>query len=224
MHQFGVRRRRGFVRPSRTTIAHQAAKGGCIDIDADASSAVYWCLAVRLVRGSRIAIPSLDPHSSPQPDLRAIWALDRFSGATYPDGPETGLIVAATNDAHGARLDCVQFPDGAIALATAAASARSASRLSGLRTLRVKETDRIAALANELRKVGCTVETGDDWIAIDPSTRHDKPVTIETYNDHRMAMAFAVLGLARPGISIRNPKCVAKSYPTFWRDFAKLYQ
>ena len=95
--------------------------------------------------------------------------------------------------------------------------------MKGLRTLRVKETDRIAALASELRKIGCTIEATDDSITIDPSSRHDEPVVIETYNDHRMAMAFAVLGLARPGISIKNPACVSKSYPTFWRDFARLY-
>ncbi len=98
------------------------------------------------------------------------------------------------------------------------------STFTGLHTLRHKETDRIAALANELRKIGCTIETTDDSITIDPSTRHNDPVVIETYNDHRMAMAFGVLGLARPGISITNPACVSKSYPTFWRDFAKLYQ
>ena len=110
-----------------------------------------------------------------------------------------------------------------MSLAVAAATASGASRITGLRTLRVKETDRIAALASELRKIGCTIETTDDSITIDPSSRHDEPVVIETYNDHRMAMAFAVLGLARPGISIKNPACVSKSYPTFWRDFARLY-
>lgn len=109
------------------------------------------------------------------------------------------------------------------------------ARLDGLRTLRVKETDRVAALANELTKVGCKVEIDDSdddvaliihpipWNANGNLTTVD-PVVIETYNDHRMAMAFAVLGLVRPGIAIRNPACVAKSYPTFWKDFAKLYQ
>ncbi len=131
------------------------------------------------------------------------------------------------------------MPDAAMALAAVAAMYRRPENilrpenapelaevftLTGLRTLRVKETDRIAALATELRKIGCTIETTDDSITIDPSTRHNDPVVIETYNDHRMAMAFGVLGLARPGISISNPACVSKSYPTFWRDFAKLYQ
>ena len=111
-----------------------------------------------------------------------------------------------------------------MALCAVAAQAESSSMISGLKTLREKESDRIAALANELRRIGCTIQTTDDSITIDPSTRHDEPVVIETYNDHRMAMSFAVLGLARPGISIKNPSCVSKSYPTFWQDFAKLYE
>jgi 3-phosphoshikimate 1-carboxyvinyltransferase len=161
---------------------------------------------------------------------------------TYADQPDS-LCVEALQAAGVDNSDCYadffcigpsslnaftfnarNAPDGAVALCILASRCNGRSRLTGLRTLRVKETDRIAALASELRKVGCIVETGEDWITIDPSTRHDKPVIIETYNDHRMAMAFAVLGLARPGISIRNPACVAKSYPTFWKDFAKLYQ
>jgi 3-phosphoshikimate 1-carboxyvinyltransferase len=116
------------------------------------------------------------------------------------------------------------MPDATLALAAVSAIATSPSTITGLHTLRVKETDRVAALANELRKIGCSVETTDDSITIDPSTRHDEPVIIETYNDHRMAMAFAVLGLARPNIAIANPKCVSKSYPGFWRDFARLYE
>jgi 3-phosphoshikimate 1-carboxyvinyltransferase len=162
-------------------------------------------------------------------------------------------------------------------LAIVVARSRTGGRLTGLRTLRVKETDRIAALASELRKIGCTVETGEDWIeitppppvppppepepearpeALPPMNMHGRAaratvewressssggtgvppvlqgrsadsVIIETYNDHRMAMAFAVLGLAAPGgrrLAIRNPACVRKSYPTFWQDFAKLYR
>jgi 3-phosphoshikimate 1-carboxyvinyltransferase len=128
-------------------------------------------------------------------------------------------------------IDASDMPDGALTLAIVAAKAMGSTRLTGLRTLRVKETDRIAALANELGKVGCTVETGEDWISITPpahgqDARATEPVIIETYNDHRMAMAFAVLGLNPPGgrpLAISNPKCVAKSYPGFWKDFALLY-
>jgi 3-phosphoshikimate 1-carboxyvinyltransferase len=168
--------------------------------------------------------------------------------ASCPDFGPDELLIEGPLDYSGFAGDCSSFPDGFMTIAVLCARALGPSCLTGLRTLRVKETDRIAALANELRKVGCIVETGEDWIEITPPPREaqqrvatvrersarnqpladarglPEPVIIETYNDHRMAMAFAVLGLVRRGISIRNPKCVAKSYPTFWKDFAKLYQ
>ena len=74
----------------------------------------------------------------------------------------------------------------------------------------------------ELERVGCAVTATDDTLAIDATGVHDRPVVIETYRDHRMAMAFAVLGLARGGISIRDPACVKKSYPGFWKDLGSL--
>ena len=234
-------------------------------VEPDASAAVYFVEACVLVPGSAIVIPQL-PWRSNQPDTHAIDLLSReecvepvidWHEIEWGDvrlrpkqfaAPCPGLSIRATT-----------FPDGALAIATAAATATSPSTLTGLSTLRHKETDRLAALATELRKVGCEVETGEDWIRITPIKgtpalragrnprdsesrgssdprdsesrgTFDSPGSesrgtsiIETYNDHRMAMAFAVLGLARPGISIRNPRCVAKSYPTFWKDFAKLY-
>jgi len=105
-----------------------------------------------------------------------------------------------------------------------AAAGRDPVTITGLATLRVKETDRIAALATELARIGCTVESSDEHLTVDPSTRHARPVLVETYDDHRMAMAFAVLGLARPDISIRDPGCVAKSYPGFWEDLARVLE
>ncbi len=162
-----------------------------------------------------------------QPDLNVIRALTRSNMinlrcSTY-DGGELRWEVSRGRKTGKLNYDCSLFPDGTLALATVGAIAKEKSRLTGLGTLRVKESDRIAALANELGRVGCTVQTTAESISIDPSTRHDDPVVIETYNDHRMAMAFGVLGLARPGISISNPACVSKSYPTFWKDFARLY-
>jgi 3-phosphoshikimate 1-carboxyvinyltransferase len=90
------------------------------------------------------------------------------------------------------------------------------SRFTGLGTLRVKESDRIEAVAAGLRALGGTVETGGDWVRVHPLPAQPTPATVDTANDHRIAMAFAVLGLARPGVSIRNPDCVRKSWPGFW--------
>ena len=220
-----ARRLRGLFIPQQQTM-------GCvISIEADASSALYWTTATMLVQRSRCKIRGLWSNSA-QPDSKAIYALERFGGPIENyDAGESGedvdrLVINGPKGflASALNADCGMMPDGSIAMSVAAATCGARSRLTGLHTLRHKETDRIAALANELRRIGCTIETTDDSITIDPSTRHNDPVVIETYNDHRMAMAFGVLGLARPGISISNPACVSKSYPTFWHDFAKLYQ
>ena len=191
------------------------------EVEADASSATYWLAAAALMPKSRAQIEGLPP-SSPQGDLAFSRLLEEL-GALRQHTGYTGVGVRYGKHLRGSRHDLADMPDAAVTLAAAMAYADSGSIITGLETLRVKESDRLAALADELRKLGCDVGTTDEAIGIDPSTRHDEPVVIETYNDHRMAMAFAVLGLVRPNISISNPKCVKKSYPGFWRDFAKLY-
>ena len=112
---------------------------------------------------------------------------------------------------------------GPVTVPAALATAETPSTITGLQTLRVKETDRLTALATELSKMGCQVESTDDSIRLNPSANQADTVTFETYDDHRMAMAMALIGLVRPGISVVNPACVSKSYPTFWRDLALLY-
>lgn len=245
--------------------------------EADASSAVYWALAGSIAAGNHMEIRGVAPDSK-QPDIDILEALDDLGAIVC--GDESGIDIEGTggfraNDRERDEFDFSLMPDASMAFAVATTIQAYPIRITGLRTLRVKETDRIAALANELRKVGCTVETGEDWIEITPPAKrgshgrdagatsisktpstsispglcpgvsrgddaHDQDATqpdpraepgakgddviIETYNDHRMAMSFAILGLVRPGISICNPACVAKSYPTFWKDFAKLYQ
>lgn len=221
------------VRRARTIeVAPHALAGTEYAVDADASSAVYWALAVKVAGTVEFSTGTLRglPIFTRQPDMQAIQALDSFGGSGRYDTTGMDHVVLGEGELKGSTVDCAEFPDGAMALAIAGAIARGETRLTGLRTLRVKETDRIAALANELTRVGCTVETTDDSITIRPIPRDAKgnllatdPVEIETYHDHRMAMAFAVLGLVRPNLSIRNPACVSKSYPTFWRDFATLY-
>lgn len=208
-------------------------------VEPDASSAIYFLLMGALHTGSEVFIP-INPYSG-QPDLEAMAHL-RIPGSVLGSiqlGLEKAHELAAANDV----VDASFFPDGAMTIAIASALGYGPHTLTGLHTLRVKETDRIAALANELRKVGCTVETTEDSITIHPipaerlrsmeARRRDAcatdpfatedPIIIETYSDHRMAMAFAVLGLRVPGIQIRNPACVRKSYPGFWQDFARLY-
>ena len=185
----------------------------------DASSATYWRAAAAMVPGSHVRIPGLGRNVW-QPDLEIGRALVAAGAddTVGDDAVETTGPPRLTGFEH----DAEPMPDGALALAVVAAAAVGPSMIGGLQTLRVKETDRIVALATELRRIGCTVMATDDTLSVDPSTRHHEPVVIRTYNDHRMAMAFAILGLVRPGIAIEDPACVAKSYPAFWRDLASI--
>ena len=193
-------------------------------VDTDASSAAYWWIAAAISNGCRVRIPGLaTPY---QADLNVHHMLSECGVKRHEDTDDYSFTVEHSDEIRlpTDKIDLADLPDGAVALSIFFSCCDQKVTLDGLHTLRVKETDRLAALEAELTKIGCTVSTTEDSITIDPSTRHDDPVIIETYNDHRMAMAFGVLGLARPGLSIRNPACVAKSYPGFWKDFAKLYQ
>jgi 3-phosphoshikimate 1-carboxyvinyltransferase len=221
------------LRNVSVTIRHGPIPAYEYVVESDGSSAVYWAVSAAVHNHSRMELYGIAPDSK-QPDIRLLDALDDLG--MIVSGDESGIDVIGTggyqsNDHQHDEFNFEMMPDAAVAFAVCAATQAYRITLAGLLTLRVKETDRIAALASELRKVGCTVETGEDWISIEPpkkehrqDARATEPVIIETYNDHRMAMAFAVLGLVRPGISIRNPACVKKSYPGFWKDFAKLYQ
>jgi 3-phosphoshikimate 1-carboxyvinyltransferase len=115
------------------------------------------------------------------------------------------------------RADLERCPDGALMLIAAAAVAGGPSRFDGLGTLRVKESDRLEAMAEGLRRVGAGARIGDSWIEVDPiPAGHAVDAEIDPHDDHRVAMSFAVLGLRTGGIRIANPGCVAKSYPQFW--------
>ncbi len=190
-------------------------------IEPDASSAVYWMLAAAIVPPSKVYLPGLSSQST-QPDLNVVGPLKQAGAEVHTI--ESGLKVQGADPFNGlGDVDAGGMPDAAVALAAVAATATRRSTIRGLHTLRIKETDRLTALCSELARIGCTVQATDDAIVIDPSTRHDEPVVIETYNDHRMAMAFGIVGLARPGVSIANPACVSKSYPAFWSDLGGLY-
>lgn len=193
-------------------------------IEPDASSAVFWAAAAAIVPGSRLVIQGL-PRDSRQPDMGAVGALAEM-GARVQDGPY-GLDVACAAERfdppplRGIERDCSDFPDGALALAASAAVAAGPSRLTGLGTLRVKECDRVHALAHNLEALGAQVRQGSDWLEIHPIST-PRPATLPTFNDHRIAMAFAVLALRIGGAAIADPRCVAKSYPGFWRDLRSL--
>lgn len=185
------------------------------------AASYFWAAAA--VTGGRCVINGLT-RQDVQGDVAFVDALERMgcSVLEFPDG----LGV----DASGVALRAVDFdlsalPDCAQTLAVVCAFANGTSRLTGLSTLRVKETDRIAALQAELAKLGVVTRAGHDWLEVDgaggSTSGRKRPVTIQTYDDHRMAMSFAVAGLRLP-LSIENPECVAKSFPTFWEFWGKL--
>lgn len=123
------------------------------------------------------------------------------------------------SELHGIDIDMNDISDTVMTLGVVACFAKGTTKISNIGHIRHKETDRISALANELRKIGAMVEEFPDSIIIHPSSLHG--AEIETYNDHRIAMSFSIAGLKIPGITICNPSCVAKTYPVFFDDLAK---
>lgn len=198
-----------------------------LSIEPDASSAVYPAAAAVLTGGS-VVLEGL-PRLSAQPDRIFLEDL-AFRGARLETQTEVrpsaghaeSTRVVAQGALRGRDSDYSKAPDAAVMAMVLAACGSEPSLFTGLGTLRVKESDRIAAVAAGLRALGGTVETGDDWARVHPLGQAPVAAAIETVQDHRIAMAFAVLGLVRPGVSIRNPSCVAKSWPRFWTALQQL--
>lgn len=218
MRRFGVAvdvRRDAFGRLSRMAVAPGRVVAADVAVEPDASSAVYFLSAAAAIRDARATIRGL-PRTSRQPDTACIAALVAMGAReiTVPGG----VGIEGTDRLKGVDLDGSRWPDGALSVCAIAALARGATRIRGLETLKVKESNRVAALASELAKFGCHVSTTDSTIHVDPSGMHGRPVTVDSHGDHRVAMSFAALGIARPGVSIADPGCVSKSYPGFWRD------
>jgi len=183
-------------------------------VEADASNASYF-LAAAAVAGGTVTLENLGTASI-QGDVKFVDVLERM-GCTITQNSGT-ITLTGPAQLRGIEADMEAIPDTAQTLAIVAAFADGPSHLKGLASLRVKETDRVHAVARELPKFGARVEEGpDDWIIHPPTGGRYAPATIDTYDDHRMAMSFAVVGLRVPGIVINNPGCVAKTFPDFWQ-------
>lgn len=201
----------------QTRITHRE-----IEIEPDASSAVYFAAVAALHGGMSITLEGLSLNSI-QPDMEAIRLLGSI-GAEVID-VENGIRVTGTGVIHGfENLDASGFPDASLCMASVAAFADSPSRIYGLETLPLKESDRIEVMARSLAKVGCGVASSDTDIRISPMVSNNGPTAIDPIDDHRIAMAMAVLGTKRKGVSIVNPNCVTKSYPSFWTDLRKVFE
>ncbi len=189
-------------------------------VEGDASSASYFLAAAALV-GGEVEVTNL-PRNSLQGDAAFSGLLSRMgceisfnNGVRVARRPEQPL--------KGIEINMGRYPDLVPTLAVVAACAQGKTLIRGVPHLRYKETDRLAAVAQELRKCGAEVEELEDGLVITGGQKL-RGAEIETYEDHRIAMSFAILGLVVPGMVIRNPGCVAKSFPNFWEVLASLYQ
>jgi 3-phosphoshikimate 1-carboxyvinyltransferase len=185
-------------------------------VEPDASAASYF-LAAAAITGGRVILTDLHKYSL-QGDVRLVDLLADM-GCTVQD-KEAGLFVSGDRLRHGVDVDMNDISDTVMTLAAVACFAERPTTIRNVAHIRHKETDRLNALATELRLVGAEVEEFADGLKITPRRLHG--ATIETYNDHRMAMSMALIGLRVPGIVIRNPGCVAKTYPHFFDDLERL--
>lgn len=185
-------------------------------VEGDASSASYF-LAAAAITGGEVAVTGLNPHSV-QGDIGFVDVLERMGCAVEKSSEK---ITVRGNLLRGIDINMNTMPDTVQTLAVTALFARGETAISGIGNLKIKETDRIAALARELTRLGAEVETGDDFIRIKPGAY--AAAEVETYNDHRMAMSFALAGLRIPGIKIKNPECVGKSFPDYFQRFKTLH-
>jgi 3-phosphoshikimate 1-carboxyvinyltransferase len=186
-------------------------------IEPDATAATYFFAAAAMT-GGRVKVEGLTVAST-QSDVRFIEVLERMGCAV--DRAVDSIAVRGPRYLHGIDVDLNALPDSALTLAVVACVARGRTRIRNIWNLRVKETDRMAALERELEKLGAHVETTKTDLIIDPPERI-QPARITTYGDHRMAMSFAIAGLAVDGIVIEDPDCVAKTFPDFFERLSLL--
>jgi len=190
---------------------------GSIHVEADASSASYFIALGAIAQGDGIRIQGVGADSI-QGDIRFMDAAAQM-GAKITSGPNWLEIHRGAWPLKGITLDCNHIPDAAMTLAVMALYADGPTTLRNIASWRVKETDRIAAMATECRKLGATVEEGPDWITVHPLKANQwKAASIHTYDDHRVAMCFslATFNADQVPVRIEDPKCVAKTFPDYF--------
>jgi 3-phosphoshikimate 1-carboxyvinyltransferase len=228
MARFGVHvacpNAQSFVIPARTSDAVYKSPGQ-LSVEGDASSASYF-LALGAIGGGPVRVLGVGKDSI-QGDVAFADAL-ALMGANISAGEDwievTG-VKNASGKLNGITIDCTEIPDAAMTLAVAALFAEGPTRLNNIASWRVKETDRIAAMATELRKVGATIEEGADYIVVTAPSQGDwKPPSegIDTYDDHRMAMCFSLAAFGPHALTINDPNCVAKTFPAYFSEFTKV--
>jgi 3-phosphoshikimate 1-carboxyvinyltransferase len=221
MTQFGVRVERDGWKRFTVPAMHYVSRGAYA-VEGDASSASYF-IAAAAIGGGPIRVEGVG-KSALQGDVKFADAIAQMGAQiSY----EENAIIAATptnGKLKAIQADMNHIPDAAMTLAVVALFAEGTTKLTNIASWRVKETDRIAAMATELRKLGAKVEEGADYIAVTPPAKLIANAAIDTYDDHRIAMCFSLASLGTRGVPIRinDPQCVNKTFPTYFDVFKQL--
>ncbi|WP_122983236.1 3-phosphoshikimate 1-carboxyvinyltransferase [Gilliamella apicola] len=185
-------------------------------VEGDASSASYF-LAAAAIKGGTVRVTGVGKKSL-QGDTQFAHVLEKMGAKiTWADD----YIECSRGELNGVDMDMNHIPDAAMTIATTALFANGTTTIRNIYNWRVKETDRLSAMANELRKVGATVEEGEDYISITPPAKLNH-AEIKTYNDHRMAMCFSLVALSDTPVTILDPKCTMKTFPDYFEQFKRL--
>ena len=179
-------------------------------VEGDASSASYF-LAAAAIKGGEIKVTGIGKNSI-QGDIQFADALEKM-GAEIEWGDD--YVISRVGELKAIDMDFNHIPDAAMTIATTALFAKGTTAIRNVYNWRVKETDRLAAMSAELRKVGAQVEEGDDYIIITP-TSNIKHAEIDTYDDHRIAMCFSLVALSNTPVTINDPGCTSKTFPNYF--------
>ncbi len=216
MAAFGVQVETGTNAGSERYVVDGVYERAEVELEPDASAASYF-FAAAAITGGRVRVEGLGP-STVQGDLRFVDVLAEM-GAEVASGPDW-TEVTGTGTLRGVTVDMADISDTAQTLAVVATFADSPTVMENIGFIRHKETDRIDAVVTELNKLGVAAEETEDGMAVRPGV--PRPGLVHTYQDHRMAMSFSLLGLVHPGIEIDDPGCVDKTFPTFFAVLDRL--
>jgi 3-phosphoshikimate 1-carboxyvinyltransferase len=203
------------------SIANQDFTETTLTIEPDWSAASYWFMVLAFADNSRITLPNLKKNSL-QGDSAITSIMENF-GIEYAFEGDNLVIKNKSKNFNKKLYDLKECPDLAQSIIVCCAVLGVDASFTGLETLKIKETDRIAALQNELAKIGVSLNENQEVYQLDCSQKHyPKKISIRTYEDHRMAMAFAPLAMVVDEVEIEEAKVVEKSYPHFWEDFKSM--
>jgi 3-phosphoshikimate 1-carboxyvinyltransferase len=218
MAQFGVKVENNNYQSFVIPAGQSYRSPGDFLVEGDASSASYF-LAAAAIKGGEIKVTGIGKNSI-QGDIQFADALEKM-GAEIEWGDD--YVISRRGELKAVDLDFNHIPDSAMTIATAALFAEGTTAIRNVYNWRVKETDRLSAMATELRKVGAEVEEGEDYIIITP-TSELKHAAIDTYDDHRMAMCFSLVALSDTPVTINDPKCTSKTFPDYFDKLSSLSQ